>query len=1096
MAFVAATGVLPAGGCGGESAATREPQPAVVTIAEPEQWFDFDTAAPQPLAAQPGGRRAVVQAGCETILYDLETQERLYAWNDFFLSASYSQDGRYLLTVQHDNVTVWDGDSGAEVRRFEGRPPAWNEPNYQSRITIAALSDDGALVAIANCKDSFSKELPAAVLVYDTHTGQLGQTLATAEKTDISSLQFLSQGRRLLVAYKIWREGERGKRIYILWSTEQGEKVVELPGGVARRSPDGRWVATSRWEGVPSFGGIVQPGSKSTCLTLWDADSGEEVRRFEHDCAHRDFTFRPDSERILAALVLKRIRDGKAAFEGRLIEWDVESGEVRFTGAHGPKPYAKVAYSPDGARRFACTEEPNGVDDDVDHFLVGWNTKTGERLPMETYRFASYNGYEELFFYPKGDRFIDLSADFEVRDVLTGKQVLALPEYRGPVSRVAFVPGESVLLARDRFISAQVGPNARLLDYLSGEHREVRLHGRGATFLDSGRTLFTCDSNRLCLTDAATEEITGTMPMDRYYRLLAVAVSRDAKHVAMSKEVNDDEPSPARLILITASRPFDPMILKRYASALAFHPDGTRFIAASPEAIEEIDAKSGEPIRTFCSPPGRPMAIAYRDDGQQVLACGVLGHADPREPVDSTDQGWAMLSSTESEQAMTLEGHTAPVTTAVFSPDGTRCVTGSMDKTIRLWDTAAGRELHVFRGHLGPVYDVAYSPLADRVVSAAADGAAMWDVARFATPPIEAAPLADAYTTTESSLVGDVSTTSDAEAIWASIEGTATWPLIEFGKADREDLPEEIQYWLSQTKVVEHGGELPPPEKLAGRRRVYIPRSEPKIILEDENGERLHAWGRENPSWRGKLSPSEKEVVISHEERSDQGEWYELDIYDAKTGELSRVIREDHPDFNGAFTIDPLERTILMHVGREGLVLRDYQTGAKLGSYAGYASWGDRAYSGDGRYIVTSCFPWTWITLHDPMTLAVEKRLSNWLPSRGSAICPDEKRLLAAQHWADLCHLLTMWDIESGQRLWTRVGPAAASSEFSRDGRRLLRWYTYHRPCLATLWDADTGDVVCAVLTPDTEDYKPVLGDDGRSIHLGTPDGPRLWPRR
>ena len=184
-----------------------------------------------------------------------------------------------------------------------------------------------------------------------------------------------------------------------------------------------------------------------------------------------------------------------------------------------------------------------------------------------------------------------------------------------------------------------------------------------------------------------------------------------------------------------------------------------------------------------------------------------------------------------------------------------------------------------------------------------------------------------------------------------------------------------------------------------------------------------------------------------------------------------------------------------MLIRRGPLVLRDYQTGVKLGSYREPASWGGRAYSEDGRYILTSCFPWTPITLHDPMTLAVEKRLSNWLPSRGCAASPDEKRLLAAQAWADDCHLLTMWDIESGQRLWSRVGPAAASSEFSRDGRGLLRSYTYRRPCLATLWDADTGDVLCAVLTPD-DDYKPVFGDDGRSIRLGTPDGPRLWPKR
>jgi WD40 repeat protein len=33
-----------------------------------------------------------------------------------------------------------------------------------------------------------------------------------------------------------------------------------------------------------------------------------------------------------------------------------------------------------------------------------------------------------------------------------------------------------------------------------------------------------------------------------------------------------------------------------------------------------------------------------------------------------------------------------------FSPDGTRLVASSKDRTVRLWDTATGKELLVFRG--------------------------------------------------------------------------------------------------------------------------------------------------------------------------------------------------------------------------------------------------------------------------------------------------------------------------------------------------------------------------------------------------------------
>jgi WD40 repeat protein len=39
----------------------------------------------------------------------------------------------------------------------------------------------------------------------------------------------------------------------------------------------------------------------------------------------------------------------------------------------------------------------------------------------------------------------------------------------------------------------------------------------------------------------------------------------------------------------------------------------------------------------------------------------------------------------------TLAGHTNWVTAVAYSPDGTRVLTGSQDKTARLWDAATGK---------------------------------------------------------------------------------------------------------------------------------------------------------------------------------------------------------------------------------------------------------------------------------------------------------------------------------------------------------------------------------------------------------------------
>jgi hypothetical protein len=47
----------------------------------------------------------------------------------------------------------------------------------------------------------------------------------------------------------------------------------------------------------------------------------------------------------------------------------------------------------------------------------------------------------------------------------------------------------------------------------------------------------------------------------------------------------------------------------------------------------------------------------------------------------------------------TLCGNDRPVHSAAFSPDGSRIVTASDDKTARIWDAATAKEIAVLRGH-------------------------------------------------------------------------------------------------------------------------------------------------------------------------------------------------------------------------------------------------------------------------------------------------------------------------------------------------------------------------------------------------------------
>jgi WD40 repeat protein len=80
-------------------------------------------------------------------------------------------------------------------------------------------------------------------------------------------------------------------------------------------------------------------------------------------------------------------------------------------------------------------------------------------------------------------------------------------------------------------------------------------------------------------------------------------------------------------------------------------------------------------------------------------------------------------------EGMLQSGHSMPVTTLAFSPDGKWLASSGYDNTIILWDLSSGEELRRFKGHADAVMRVLFSPRGDRLLSSDLKGGVKeWDV--------------------------------------------------------------------------------------------------------------------------------------------------------------------------------------------------------------------------------------------------------------------------------------------------------------------------------------------------------------------------------
>ncbi|MEO8149759.1 MAG: caspase family protein [Bacteroidia bacterium] len=86
------------------------------------------------------------------------------------------------------------------------------------------------------------------------------------------------------------------------------------------------------------------------------------------------------------------------------------------------------------------------------------------------------------------------------------------------------------------------------------------------------------------------------------------------------------------------------------------------------------------------------------------------------------------LAQKETIKLLIPIGHTFNITSVCFSPNGKYCLSGSWDKTMKLWETNTGRELKTFTGHLARVNSACFSPDGKYCLSGSYDNTIkLWD---------------------------------------------------------------------------------------------------------------------------------------------------------------------------------------------------------------------------------------------------------------------------------------------------------------------------------------------------------------------------------
>jgi WD40 repeat protein len=495
----------------------------------------------------------------------------------------------------------------------------------------------------------------------------------------------------------------------------------------------------------------------------------------------------------------------------------------------------------------------------------------------------------------------------------------------------------------------------------------------------------------------------------------------------------------------------DGEVLARFTAEKAQKGEETARAAAEKALVGEATARqAADRLRQTVEriEYGRTMEVCYQEYREDNIAATValLNRTSPQY------RGWEYryLDRLCHFELKKLTGHASSVTSAVYSPDGSRILTTSRDATAKLLDSSTGAELATFKGSRGWVCGGAFTADGSRIVTAWEDGTAkIWDAktgAEVLSVRTQPNVWAVAFSPDGSRFVTGSYTTIQ---VCNAINGAETLQIKAHTTAVRS-----ISFSRDGSRIVT-GGE----DKMA------------KVWDAKTGAELLKFGGHSGGVLSTTFSPDDSQILSASWDRTTR-------VWDSRTGAEIRTLRSPALQDTAAFSADG---TRIVSGGGNMATVWDAKSGAEIFTLKGHISdVTSVCFSPDGSRILTGSMDNTskiWDARTPPEWLAFQGQTLNEL---AASFSPDGTKVLTAS----FDRTAKLWDAKTGVLLLTLQGHTQPlrAAWFSPDGERIV---TGSADKSVRLWDAKTGAPILALRILNDGFVSPFSPDGSRVVTGG-----------